>query len=377
MKEIEASSSGNEPTELVRLADKRLSLGFRFGYVRHLRDARRVSELVSAVEDPFVRCSFRSMYSWALILGCDYAEAHAQAESLLLDATEYRVDVAVSHAQAMLGYSLAGLRDFRSAEEQLRCADVAARAVNDPYAEHNAYALMVRVLLQQGRAAEACAIEPPDVTESVRGMRGEVLASRALALGSLGRLEEAIALGKEAAALTQGVETKLLWLAIRAIVALKKRDSNVVSFGQELVTAAFEAEAVDLLVCAYRSNPELLRTLLASPACSERTVFALTRSGDRQIASSMGLEVVGSLDPRSSLSAREREVYDLVCVGLSNREIGTKLFISEATVKVHLHHVYDKTGIRSRTALAMNAVHERFRQATSETGPDESMSSRS
>jgi DNA-binding NarL/FixJ family response regulator len=89
----------------------------------------------------------------------------------------------------------------------------------------------------------------------------------------------------------------------------------------------------------------------------------------------MGLEVVGSLDPRASLSVREREVYEQVCLGLSNREIAAKLFISEATVKVHLHHVYDKTGVRSRTALAMNAVHERFRQATSETGPGDSTSS--
>jgi len=369
MKQIEDSWDGHEPAELVRLADKRLSLGFRFGYVRHLRDARIVSELVPAVEDPFVRCSFRSIYSWALILGCDYQEARVQAEHLLDDATRYRVDVAVSHAKAMLGYSLAGLRNFQEAETQLRSAGAAARTVNDPYAEQNAYALMVRVLLQQGRASEACAIEPPDVTEAVRGMHGEVLGSRALALATIGRLEEALALGKEAASLTQGVETRILWLAIRAVAALKARDSAVLALGQELVTTAFEAEAVDILVCAYRSSPELLTTLLADPASSELTVFALTRSGDREIAAAMGLEVVGSLDPRSSLSVREREVYALVCAGLSNREIGTKLFISEATVKVHLHHVYDKTGIRSRTALAMNSVHERLRSATSENEP--------
>lgn len=365
MKALEQSSSGREPTELVRLADKRLSLGFRFGYVRHLKDARRVAELVPSVEDPFVRCSFRSMYSWALTLGCFYREANDHASQLLEDATEYRVDVAISHAQAMLGYSLAGLKRFPEAHEHLRSAGAAARLVNDPFAEHNAYALAVRVMLQEGRAAEACAIEPPDATDSVKGMRGEVLASRALALATLGRLDEAAKLGNEAVALTQGIETRVLWPAIRAVIALKSRASSLITCAEELVAVAFEAEGVDLLVCAYRSNPDLLATLLTTPACIERTVYAVSRAGDQDIAAAMGLEVAGSLDPRSALSVREREVYDLVCAGLSNREIARKLFISEATVKVHVHHMFDKIGIRSRTALAMNAVHERARQATS------------
>ena len=65
-------------------------------------------------------------------------------------------------------------------------------------------------------------------------------------------------------------------------------------------------------------------------------------------------------------------MYELICAGLSNREIAQRLFISEATVKVHVHHVFDKVGIRSRTALAMNAVHERVRQATSPMGNSES-----
>ena len=40
-----------------------------------------------------------------------------------------------------------------------------------------------------------------------------------------------------------------------------------------------------------------------------------------------------------------------------------RLFITEGTVKVHVHHVFDKLGVRSRTALAMNAARERWRQA--------------
>ena len=165
----------------------------------------------------------------------------------------------------MLGYSLGGMRRFDEAHEHLRLAGTAGKAMNDPFAECNTYALSVRVFLQQGRSAEACAIEPPDVTDSIKGIRGEVFSSRALALATLGRLSEAIELGAEAASLTQGVETRVLWPAVKAVVALKSRDSGAMDRAEELVNVAFEAGAVDLLVCAYRSNPELLTALLAAP----------------------------------------------------------------------------------------------------------------
>lgn len=58
--------------------------------------------------------------------------------------------------------------------------------------------------------------------------------------------------------------------------------------------------------------------------------------------------------PRTSLTPRELEVLKLVAAGSSNREIGRILLLSEATVKSHLVHIYDKLGVRSRTsAVAM------------------------
>ncbi len=48
------------------------------------------------------------------------------------------------------------------------------------------------------------------------------------------------------------------------------------------------------------------------------------------------------------ISPREREVIPLLNQGLSNREIAEKLFVSLATVKTHLHNIYEKTGSRSR-----------------------------
>ena len=59
--------------------------------------------------------------------------------------------------------------------------------------------------------------------------------------------------------------------------------------------------------------------------------------------------------PRTSLTPRELEVFKLVASGSSNREIGRTLLLSEATVKSHLVHIYDKLGVRSRTSAVAAA----------------------
>lgn len=53
----------------------------------------------------------------------------------------------------------------------------------------------------------------------------------------------------------------------------------------------------------------------------------------------------------SLLSRRERQVAELIRRGLSNREIGEELYISEATVKKHVSHIFEKLGIESRKDL--------------------------
>jgi DNA-binding CsgD family transcriptional regulator len=61
----------------------------------------------------------------------------------------------------------------------------------------------------------------------------------------------------------------------------------------------------------------------------------------------------GGVDPQSlGLTAREREIVGLVLEGYSNRTIGEKLFISPATVRNHLHNIFEKTGASRRVELA-------------------------
>src|ERR1022692_4669068 len=60
------------------------------------------------------------------------------------------------------------------------------------------------------------------------------------------------------------------------------------------------------------------------------------------------------------LSDREKEIVQLVAQGFRNREIGEKLFISEQTVKNHLHNIFDKLGVSDRLELALYAIHPRL-----------------
>lgn len=70
-------------------------------------------------------------------------------------------------------------------------------------------------------------------------------------------------------------------------------------------------------------------------------------------------------DPAAALArltSREREISELVCRGLSNRSIATAVGSSEGTVSIHLHNVYRKLGIGSRTTLATMFVRHQVRQ---------------
>lgn len=61
---------------------------------------------------------------------------------------------------------------------------------------------------------------------------------------------------------------------------------------------------------------------------------------------------------RSPLSQREREIVGLVAQGYKNKEMAEKMFISEQTVKNHLHNIFDKLGVSDRLELALYAIHK-------------------
>ncbi len=66
----------------------------------------------------------------------------------------------------------------------------------------------------------------------------------------------------------------------------------------------------------------------------------------------------GKARERSPLSQREREIVQLVAQGYKNKEMAEKMFISEQTVKNHLHNIFDKLGVSDRLELALYAIHK-------------------
>jgi len=63
--------------------------------------------------------------------------------------------------------------------------------------------------------------------------------------------------------------------------------------------------------------------------------------------------------PRSELTPREHQVLEMVEQGFKNKEIALELGIRPGTVKIHLKHIFEKTGVRGRYGLAISGLKEK------------------
>jgi DNA-binding NarL/FixJ family response regulator len=87
-----------------------------------------------------------------------------------------------------------------------------------------------------------------------------------------------------------------------------------------------------------------------------RAVRAAHR-GESVLAPSVAGRLMGRVRRPASdaISPRELEVIKLIAGGANNREAAAKLFVSEATIKTHLLHVFEKLGVRDRAAAVSEA----------------------
>ena len=115
------------------------------------------------------------------------------------------------------------------------------------------------------------------------------------------------------------------------------------------VLAAIEAGATGYLL-KDAPREELIRAV--------RAAFA----GEAVLSPAVARRLMGQVGkpPPEALSQRELEVLALIADGATNRQAAAKLFISEATVKTHLLHVYEKLGVRDRAAAVAEAYRRRL-----------------
>jgi DNA-binding NarL/FixJ family response regulator len=83
----------------------------------------------------------------------------------------------------------------------------------------------------------------------------------------------------------------------------------------------------------------------------------LAKKGSANVAARQGLREQGA-----ALSTREREIVALIAQGFKNRDMAERLFISEQTVKNHLHNIFDKLGVSDRLELALYAIHHKLHE---------------
>ena len=112
------------------------------------------------------------------------------------------------------------------------------------------------------------------------------------------------------------------------------------------------------ILTADKLGPEGMVLKTSDPAllleCMERV-----RKGERWVDPEIEERTRQVKDRASrapSLTPRERELIDLVRQGLRNRDIAAQLGVTEGTVKVYLHAIFDKLGVDNRTELAMRAA---------------------
>ena len=115
-------------------------------------------------------------------------------------------------------------------------------------------------------------------------------------------------------------------------------------------TAALDAGARGILM-KDASAPDLL---MAIRGVNAGLIWARRRVLAARIDFLTGMAVRRSAEAvlERQLSVREREVFRFAAAGLGNKELAGRLAISEATVKVHLTHIFQKLGVRGRTELA-------------------------
>lgn len=336
------------PTDLLRYVTAELSYrhfsdeGFRLplGLEEALHELPRV-------EDPRARTAFAIMAAGALSQRAEYEAAAEWVKLVIQDMREFGLEFVTPYANWSAACVDLGLRRFGAAERSLQVIEDLVERTHEERHRVNACSLRARLLLATGRPEQAHSVVRANPDAAVdRSWVGEYVASRALALACLDRADEALEAADSATQVSRAGLVRGLAEGARAVVAAltPKNSGDAI----QLIRFAQSIENWDPVVCAVRACLPLADALASNDEARPHLERLYQQSHDYALARRAGFRTRSSRDPSQLLSPRELEVLGLIAQGRRNREIADALFISESTTKVHVRHVLEKLGVRTR-----------------------------
>jgi DNA-binding CsgD family transcriptional regulator len=323
-----------------------------------VRASARAYELAAAllphVNDPFSRTALLNQRAYVLTALGSYQDALRVIQQEIAEARASGLQFAVDHGLLIRTNALIGLRKLQAARQTFEELRARPRQENIT-ANARIQLAKLRVALGDLDGAAVHLQHEPHPALSV-SLHEELLAYNAViqaARGNAAGARHAITKGERAS--VYGVATMIRRLAL-AILAINEEEEAASAQAVETLNTVIAKGHVDATVTACRAFPRLAEVAArADPDLGHRlsTIFASSR--DIDLGRRAGIEMPRELRHSDGLSPREREVYEHLIQGRSNREIATALFISESTTKVHVRHIFEKLGVHSRAEAAMLA----------------------
>ncbi|MDP1738046.1 MAG: LuxR C-terminal-related transcriptional regulator [Caulobacter sp.] len=338
-------------------------------------DWREADRAISALPDGEILESVaigylpETLYEWNDIAG---------AETILRRCLSRSMEVALPDMVAGLFVAAARVAAVRGeadkVTEVLDAAEVAALRRSWPRLAHIVAWERVRMAVLAGDLVEARRLQATALAEQdFREPEGYLPHAAEMEAEQIGALRLEIAAGPSRATLTrlraaigQANSQARVWRLVRLLVLEAKAHAALDSRPAALrsLRRALELSAPGRMIRSYADEGAVILDLLAELLKEERRapmalppayVEDILRAGGRDPAAA-----AVALRPVETLSRRELDVLAMLAAGLSNAEIGARLFVSQHTVKWHLQHVYEKLGVKSRTGAVLAARERRL-----------------
>jgi ATP/maltotriose-dependent transcriptional regulator MalT len=321
------------------------------GLVDALDNARGVLKLATKDADPMAHTGLLSVFGYALGLNGRYVEALEGIDVLVSLAESNAIEFALRYALVHRARALTGLRKFAPATRSLATIERHLEDEPNGFIHDNVPIERARLYASTGdlkRALNVLSLGPP--ARATKAARSEFIGWQALLSAIAADSVQAKSKVAEARHEGRSLEAESLALLSEAIVALNNPGRGADPLA--LIEPVIQSGVHDPIVIAVRAAPSLGAFLAAQPQWRPWFQQLLVGSRDTSLAASLGLHIPREAKERTRLSPRETEVHELLAHGLTNEEISKLLYISLSTTKVHVKHIFEKLGVRSRLEAA-------------------------